>query len=155
MSRHGNFPLLSLAAFVIAHVVIDMVAGRETVLWRVFVPQPEHVARDEHLDVKSDVAVPALHVLPARERPALRYQAGEQEFTDRFVACTPMGCMMEANIRHGGLVVSGLVDGLPLDLKVPDHAGVERTVRVPSRGFRAGFAELIRLRREELRSERR
>lgn len=144
-----------VSAFVIAHVVIDMVAGRETVLWRVFVPQPEQDGRGARLDAKSDVLGPTTAVIPARDRPALKYQAGGQEFADKYVACAPMGCIAEATLRHAALVVSGLIDGLPIDLRVEGHAGVERSVRVPSRGFRAGFAELIRLRREELRSERR
>ncbi len=143
------------AQIIVAHFVIDMVAGRESVLWRVFVPQMqnnERDTRDARIETRADA--PAT-VMSARERPSLAYQIGEQELADKFSTCAAGGCMMEANLRHAGVVMSGLWDGLAVRLRLPDQAGGEYVVRVPARGFRAGLAELIRLRREELRRRRR
>lgn len=141
------------ASPIIAHVVIDMVAGRESVLWRVFVPQQDAQIRGAHLGSQTDAPSPV--VVPARERPVLTYQIGTYELADRFSTCAPAGCMMEANLRHAGVVVSGMWDGVPVDFRIPDSGGTPQVVRVPARGFRAGLAELMRLRREELRHEKR
>lgn len=143
------------ASVVVAHFVIDMVAGRESVLWRVFVPQMDADARDTRdarIEARAEASATAMS---ARERPSLTYQIGEHELADKFSTCAAAGCMMEANLRHAGVVVSGLWDGHAVRLRLPAQTNGEQVVRVPARGFRAGLAELMRLRREELRHQRR
>lgn len=149
---HADGALVAGTPQIITHVVIDMIAGRESVLWRVFVPSQGGPTKDANLETRSD-APP--RQLSARERPALVYQVGALELTDKFSTCVPAGCMMEASLKNAGAVVSALWDGTPIELRMPEPGAGEQIVRVSARGFKAGLAELIRLRRDELRGEKR
>ena len=59
---------------------------------------------------------------------------------------------MEANLLHGGEVATRLWDGQDIALSVTLASGRIVELSLPARGFRAGMAELVRLRRDELRS---
>ena len=127
-------------AAIVTHFVIDMVAGRESVLWRMFVPTDA-------------AAAPEAIAAGARDQKrAIRYNFGKGEHVERFAACAPNGCMMEANLLRGGVVATRLWDGEDVQLSVTLASGRVIDVVVPALGFRAGLAELVRQRREELRS---
>lgn len=131
----------------IVHFVIDMVAGRESVLWRMFVPGMAGAPKRPEL-----VAV-GLSASQLREaRGQLRYQLGAKEFVEGFPACGAAGCLMEAQVQRASAVVSRLWEGkaIELQLQIADGEGV--LITLPGRGFRAAFGELSRLRRDELRS---
>lgn len=134
----------------IVHFVIDMVAGRESVLWRMFVPGMAGAPKRPEL-----VAV-GLSASQLREaRGQLRYQLGAKEFVEGFPACGAAGCLMEAQVQRASAVVSRLWEGkaIELQLQIADGEGV--LITLPGRGFRAAFGELSRLRRDELRSSSR
>ena len=134
---------------ILVHFVIDMVAGRESVLWRVFVPHdsgarepvlPELVSRDG---------------TPAQPRDALgavSYRLVSTVHTEAFPACGARGCLMEGHLRRASEVVSRLWEGRPLDLDVRVGSSTPFAVTLPAGGFRAAFKELVRLRREEVRA---
>ncbi len=127
-------------AAIVTHFVIDMVAGRESVLWRMFVPTDA-------------TAVPEADTTGARDQKrAIRYSLGKGEYVERFAACAPSGCMMEANLLRGGEVATRLWDGEDVQLSVTLASGRAIDVVVPALGFRASLAELVRQRREEMRS---
>ncbi len=109
---------------VISHFVIDAVAGREITLWRV------HVER-----ANSDVGVIVVR-LPQR---ALR---------EPFDQCGTGGCIMEAEINNSAAIATRLWSGEPVEVAV---GGLEDSsvVVLPAKGFREGFNELVRLRRED------
>ena len=130
----------SKPAAIVTHFVIDMVAGRENVLWRMFVPADAS-------------ALPEAAQPSAREQKrGIRYSLGTAEHMERFAACAPAGCMMEANLLRGGDVATRLWDGTDVPLSVALASGRVIDVVLPALGFRAGLAELVRQRREETRS---
>ena len=146
-----------------SHFVIDMVAGRESVLWRVFVPA-------ELLDIAASKQTTAGSLVPASDTAAaptsarafkggIRYQIGTVEHVERFSKCAAAGCIMEANLLHAGEVATSLWDGndVPLTIVQPPGQTSSRDAAIilPAHGFRAGLAELVRRRRDELRSARR
>lgn len=123
---------------IVTHFVIDAVGGRESLLWRMFVPQA------------SDTLAPAP---PKRHsNGAVRYRLDEAERTEPFPACTATGCLMEANIRHAADVATRLWDGQPLHLHIRLRSDPPLDLTLPAAGFRAGLKELVRLRREEARA---
>ncbi len=132
----------------VVHFVIDMVAGRESVLWRIFVPgMAGGPARPE-------LAAFGLAATQLREaRGQVRYRLGNKDYVEGFPACGPAGCLMEAQIQRTGAIVSRLWDGKVVDLELQIGAGSPQAVALPPRGFRAAFGELTRLRREELRQQ--
>ncbi len=134
---------------ILVHFVIDMVAGQESVLWRLFVPHgsgaPEP-ARNELASVDGT---------PGQQREvlgAVSYRLVSTVHTEGFPACGARGCLMEGHLRRAGEVASRLWDGRSLDLDVRVGRAQPFAVTLPARGFRAAFNELVRLRREEMRS---
>ena len=117
---------------VVAHLVIDRVAGRESVLWRV------HVSRDVgSLDTQGGILVE---------------MAGRQS-AEPFDACGRRGCMAEAAPRLSGEVASWLWMGRPMSISLGQSAaGAALGGVLPAHGFRRGLAELMRLRRQEARA---
>ena len=133
---------------VVTHIVIDRVAGRESVLWRLFVPG----RRERAEPAVARGAVPGT----TDRRLALgevRYRLGAHELVDGFPACGRRGCLMEADLRHAASLVSRLWDGRPLDLDVRLASAAPIEVTIPADGFRAAFGELLRLRREDSRGQ--
>ena len=129
---------------VVTHFVIDMVAGRESVLWRVFV------------GAEAAAKVSAGEPVTARaSKRSIRYSLGHGDYVERFSKCEATGCIMEANLLHGGEVATRLWDGRDVALFITLASGRVVELSLPARGFRAGMAELVRLRRDELRSARR
>ncbi len=154
-----------------SHFVIDMVAGRESVLWRVFVPA-------ELLDIGALKQPTAGSLVPASDTAAaptsarafkggIRYRIGTVEHVERFSKCAAAGCIMEANLLHAGEVATSLWDGHDVTLTIVQPpgqssatspgqtSGRDAAIILPAHGFRAGLAELVRRRRDELRSARR
>ncbi len=125
---------------IVTHFVIDMVAGRESVLWRMFVPTDVAAAPD------------AVQPTARDQKRGIRYSLGPVEHVERFAACAPAGCMMEANLLRGGDVATRLWDGSDVPFSVTLASGRVIDVMLPALGFRAGLAELVRQRREETRS---
>ncbi|MFM9942223.1 MAG: hypothetical protein ACKVP7_22285 [Hyphomicrobiaceae bacterium] len=134
----------------VVHFVIDMVAGRESVLWRIFVPGMASAP------VRSELASFGLTAAQVREaRGQVRYRLGTKDYAESFPACGTAGCLMEAHIQRTGAIVSRLWDGKAVDLELQIATGNAHAVALPARGFRAAFGELTRLRREELRGQAR
>ena len=109
---------------VVSHFVIDTVAGREIVLWRVFVAQP--MADDDAISI----------VLPGRivRKP--------------FDQCMPGGCLMEAELAVSAAVATELWQGQSMEFRL-SLPPVDATIVLPSLGFREGLGELTRMRRED------
>lgn len=116
----------------VSHVVIDVVAGRESVLWRM------HVARNPHgIAAEAGVSV----------------NLEGRDVTESFDACGQRGCMAEAELAVGAEVATALWMGRPITIRLIE--GGERepmTGMLPAYGFSAGLKELIRLRRQEGRA---
>jgi invasion protein IalB len=120
-------------ARVVAHVVIDTIAGRESVLWRV------HVARE---------------VVPAEKEAGVSWQVAGLEASVPFDACGRRGCLAEADPRRSAEVASWLWGGRPLPIALGRRSdGSDLVGLLPAHGFRVGLTELIRLRRQEGRSQ--
>jgi invasion protein IalB len=136
---------------IVTHFVIDTIAGRESMLWRVFVPlAPAAVAiasSRDHADPGDHAAGVRLRARTAR----LVYRPDGVERSERFTVCSASGCLMEANVRHSGQVATRLSDGRPLEAHIVLGPGHVLDVTLPARGFHAGLSELVRLRREERR----
>ncbi len=124
-----------------AHFVIDMVAGRESVLWRVFVPA-------ELLDDEAAGSARA-------SKRGIRYRIGAVDHIERFSKCAAAGCIMEASLLRAGEVATSLWDGHDIALSIVQPSGRHVEMILPAHGFRAGLADLVRRRRDELRSARR
>lgn len=135
----------------VAHFVIDMVGGREALLWRLFVPADRGTAVTE-LGQRDQATSSDASSTPAARRGHVRYRLGEREHVESFPACAASGCLMEANVVRGGAVATRLVDGLPVDLVIEQATGRRLELQLPAAGFRAAFNELLRLRREERRA---
>ena len=97
-----------------AHFVIDMVAGRESVLWRVFVPA--QLLDDEASDKADSGAARA-------SKRGIRYRLDTVEHVERFSKCAAAGCIMEANLRHAGEVATSLWDGHNIILAIVQPSG--------------------------------
>lgn len=116
----------------VAHVVIDSVAGRESVLWRV------HVTKA--------VAIP-------EAAGGVSWQMADRHASESFDACGRSGCLAEADPRQSAEVATWLWSGRPLPVALGRGAdGTDMTSVLPAHGFRAGLSELIRLRRQEVRA---
>lgn len=136
------------------HFVIDRIAGRESVLWRVFVPaeqRPATVAA-RGLDDSTPQGTPSAEPLP----PHLRI-LGERsdKLAERTGYCSSAGCLIEAGPQRSADIANRLADGGSIDVRI-DGAGLSSgaVVAIPSQGFRAAFRELVRQRREEERLQR-
>lgn len=151
---------------IVTHFVIDMVAGRESVLWRVFVAadgampasKGEQVSKGEPAKDLPIVAGEARKPEAVAARASTRgvhYRLGETEYVERFSKCAAAGCIMEANLLRGGQVATSLWDGNDIALAVTLGSGATARFSLPARGFRAGLAELVRQRRDEFHATRR
>jgi invasion protein IalB len=132
---------------IVTHFVIDSVGGRESLLWRMFVPA----------EVSSPGPPPAGagRSGASSKRPShgtVRYRLSDAERTEPFPVCTRSACLMEANIHHAGDVATRLWDGQPVNLHIRLRSEAPLDVTLPAAGFRAGLKELVRLRREEARA---
>jgi invasion protein IalB len=135
---------------IVTHFVIDMVGRREIVLWRIYVPvvAPATAALQESTNLTAGIA-------GRHGTGRILYQLDGTEHTEVFPACAASACLMEANVRRAGSVVTHLWDGQTLDLHVDLGTQPPIQMTLPADGFRAGLKELIRLRREEMRAGRR
>ena len=132
----------------VAHFVIDMIAGQERVLWRLFVPA-EATAAGATPIVPTASAEPG--VRPRAGRGEIRYRLGGSDHVELFPACARTGCLMEAHVQRAGAVATRLWDGKSVELSVARPSGEFVAVTLPGTGFRAAFSELVRLRRDETR----
>ena len=143
-------PAASATPAIVTHFVIDLVAGRESVLWRVFVATDGGDVRPN----ASQAGQPEM--LPARASTrTIRYRLGETEYAERFSKCVAAGCIMEANLVRAGQVATRLWDGNDVMLAITPASGDVVELSLPARGFRAAFAELVRQRRDEFHAGRR
>jgi invasion protein IalB len=124
---------------VVAHFVIDEIAGQERLLWRVFV---ERAA--PHWFEGSMLAA-----APGEAQDIVQVRLGGSFFRKRFDSCGPSGCMMEAHVDAGSGVATHLSDGGQLQIEVRPALGVVISQPVSSQGFRQGMQELSRLKRSE------
>jgi invasion protein IalB len=127
------------ADVVTTHFVIDHVAGREILLWRLFVPR-----RTSGLLVSAAAsAVTQDGGLTARLRIGLR------RHSLRSTVCRAGGCMIEIGGTRAGKIATGLAAGhsLRLDLFTGKAGAIE--AEIGAEGFAQGLVELIRQRRAE------
>lgn len=117
---------------IVSHVVIDSVAGRESVLWRV------HIARDAGtVEAEGGIAV----------------QLSGREVAEPFDACGRRGCMTEAGPGVSAEVASSLWTGRTVSISLGRAGPAAQLIGIlPAHGFRLGMNELIRLRRIEGRA---
>jgi invasion protein IalB len=132
---------------VVTHFVIDMIAGRETLLWRLFVPAAPVV----NTAASAHAGVDAKQKSVARGKGEVRYRLEESERIELFPACAAAGCLMEASLRHAGDVATRLWEGRSIDVRISLTSGAIADLTLPAVGFRAGLKELVRLRRDESR----
>jgi hypothetical protein len=123
-------PLVSASAIaappVIAHAVIDTVAGRTTVLFRIFLPR---------------------FATPPR---SISVSIGQGAITLPINRCGALGCILEADTNSGAAIVRHLWEGHPLALTVDvGHGHAEASI--PAFGFRDGIQGLVGLERIEAR----
>jgi invasion protein IalB len=121
MLQPGDAPT---AGRIVTHFVIDAVAGREVVLWRVFV---ERASSDGDA-----ITVP----LPGRIA------------RENFDQCSSSGCIMESDVAVSAVVATRLWNGEPSEFRI-GTAPEAATVVLPAHGFREALGELTRLRRED------
>ena len=153
----GSAQISGKSPQIVTHFVIDMVAGRESLLWRIFIPAAgtTSIVVDGAGDTVAIASAQSAVVPRARDlNRGIRYRLGPHEYIERFSTCAANGCMMEANLLHAGEVATELWDGHQVDLHVMLSAGSTVDVSLPSKGFRSALAELVRLRREESRAGR-
>jgi invasion protein IalB len=146
----GGDPSGPKSRSLVTHFVIDMVAGRESVLWRVFVP----AASGSEAAVPAPAAGTRLAGVPvARDGNRwLRYRLNGKAVTQRFVACAQAGCIMESDLVKASDAATVLWDGAAIDVEIAPAEGESFGATIPGGGFREALRELIRLRREEHRS---
>lgn len=142
----------SPSAAIVTHFVIDRVAGREVLLWRLFVPRPPSEAAAV---AGIGRVVPAGPTQPAMaETPGeVRFKLGPTRPWERFPVCVAAGCLMEVRAERAGEAATHLADGQILGLELRQAGGPSTPVALPTRGFAPALAELIRLRRNERRPE--
>ena len=126
---------------VTTHFVIDNIAGRETVLWRIFVRRAE----------ANWFAMPAAD---AAETGARKLDAalGGALIAFKISHCTADGCMSEAPLQIGARAISRLGEGRPVGLLARPTLQEKIRAVISARGFREAFGELQRLRRLEVPS---
>lgn len=140
-----------LAPRISTHFVIDRVAGREVLLWRLFVPA-------------TDATPPALLGLAGAgpgdtiQRAALgpgdmRFKLGPALPWEKFPVCSASGCLMEVSAERAGQAATHLADGLPLGLELRRAGAETLAISLPALGFAPALTELIRLRRAERRPD--
>ncbi|MFV0299026.1 MAG: hypothetical protein ACK5JT_23220 [Hyphomicrobiaceae bacterium] len=137
------------------HFVIDRVAGREMLLWRLYVPM-RTAARSSVADTPAGAASPQGASPAAHQGTAtVRVRFGRRKFKRHFTVCNADGCLLELNGRMAGALATRLADGLPEFLVV--ETGDKRQIRivVAANGFRGALAELGRLRHAERRDRSR
>lgn len=131
----------------VTHFVIDRVTGQEVLLWRLFVPAL--VKATATVVDATNTAAPAPLPTKSLSSPTVRFRIAERRFSERFPACTPAGCMLEIRAKSAGMIATDLAAGTSLTLDLNDEGSAPARLNVPARGYRAGLAELIRLRRAE------
>ena len=109
---------------IVSHFVIDAVAGREIVLWRVVVARPEIAAGA----IAVNVAATTVH--------------------QSYSQCLDNGCIMESGVAISAKVASQLWHGAPVSIQLEASPGASVFV-LPALGFREGLAELTRLRHDD------
>jgi invasion protein IalB len=118
------------------HFVIDTVAGRESVIWRIqspFAPLRSAALRSHHGAFKDQ------HVM---------FSLGGPATTQPFTRCDPDVCLMEAPLNASSAAATRLWDGHTIEADLPGPAGMSHG-SIAATGFRAAFRELVKLRRAE------
>ncbi len=133
------------------HFVIDRVAGREVLLWRLFVPATE-VAAPPLLEF-ADAAT--AHTIQRTSLGAadMRFKLGPALPWEKFPVCSASGCLMEISAERAGKAATHLADGQPLGLELRRAGAESLPISLPAQGFAQALAELIRLRRAERRPD--
>jgi hypothetical protein len=144
---------------IVTHFVVDMVGGREILLWRMFVPNlvvetatPVNTSRARADGNTTGTPVRIAGAVAAVPVPlAARYVIDGIARQERFPACAAPGCLMEADMPSGGRVATELWEGRPVSVQVDGGTQPPQAVTLPANGFRAALKELIRLRHAENR----
>jgi invasion protein IalB len=122
------------------HFVIDTVADRESMIWRILMP-------------------PARGLLKTRTAAAgngfVSFSLGGPAVSQPFTTCRDNACLMEAPVTASANAATRLWDGHAIDIDIPAAEGASTNgpdhARISAAGFRAAFRELNRLRRAENR----
>ncbi len=105
---------------VIAHAVLDRVAGRTTVLFRIFIPRQ------------------------FGEQTSIVVEHGQGPAALPVNRCRPIGCFVEADISQGSEIVRHLWEGQPVSVGL--KLGTDRFKAIlPALGFRDGVRGLVAL----------
>lgn len=147
------------------HFVIDTIAGRESVLWRVFVPsERDAIAANatmaaplQGVEQGTAAATPSTGATPGSRRQPRSWRL--QILADRTaekvegpVYCSAAGCLLEVGPKQASEIVNRLVDGSAVEVRIePGDASAPANLTLPARGFAASFKDLMRHRRDEHR----
>lgn len=127
-------------AFITTHFVIDTIADRESMIWRVHTPRPAGA-----LKTRTAAAGTGL----------VSFSLGGPAVSHPFTTCRGDACLMEAPIAASAAATTRLWDGHVIDIDIPaaDNGRAEGPLqaRISAAGFRAAFRELIKLRHAETR----
>jgi len=113
---------------IVTHFVIDRIAGRESLLWRVLVRTPS----------RSAPAIKRVELLTEGKRLVLPFET-----------CGIAGCLMEADLETAGETARELSEGVPVQLELPARHRHRYRVTINGEEFGAALTELIRLRNAE------
>lgn len=113
----------------VAHFIVDRVAGKSAVLFRLFTPRP--------------FGTPSAAVIELPEGPV----------RIPFATCSLRGCILEASPAQSSIILGRLWDNRRLEVRFDAASKAEASSagELVAIGFRDGFKELLRLDREDRR----
>ncbi|HRD74500.1 MAG TPA: hypothetical protein PK264_00965 [Hyphomicrobiaceae bacterium] len=134
------------------HFIMDAVAGRESVVWRVIVgARGATPAAAPKRDLGDE---PGARPATSAGDIGITFALGSGLVRVAYAMCRSGTCVMEAGPRHASEIASRLADGRPVEIRLAGDQDEGQAIVVPPAGFRAGFNALAKLRREELRGPR-
>ncbi len=137
------------------HFVIDRVAGREMLLWRLYLPLsgPARTGASARMGGGSAPVGRASHTNAVSKSDAagrVKILLSGRAIARRFTVCGPQGCVLEISGKDAGAGATRLSDGLVVQAQaLLDGDSARYGLLIRARGFRDALRELGRLRRAE------
>ena len=126
---------------VTTHFVIDTIADRESMIWRIHMPMPSGAPKTR---------------TAAAGAGLVSFSLGGPAVSQPFTTCRDNACLMEAPMTASASAATRLWDGHAIDIDIPAPEGQAASgpnhARISAAGFRAAFRELNKLRRAENRA---
>ena len=126
---------------VTTHFVIDTIADRESMIWRIHMPLDRGALQTR---------------TAAADAGLVSFSLGGPAVSQPFTTCRDSACVMEAPMTASANAATRLWDGHAIDIDIPSANGLTASgpnhARISAAGFRAAFRELNRLRRAENRA---